>query len=229
MKPVDPQDKPKLIVLSVLSAGVFGYGLLQLGSGLAGAAPSPVAKKPVVVQGVAASAGDASANTVSAPTDSESVVPDPSAGDPFLPKFVTEAAPAGAVPSSVAAVGGGAGQPLPVLPDSVLASIGRPGKPPVSLPGPKSGAVEGADPAVAPVEVGPPPPPSLHVAGLLVAEPGSDGRSVAILAGSGEKRYVTAGDPVGNGYVVASVSLKGVEVVDPNNRGRRFTFSLPKR
>ncbi len=224
MKPVNPQDKPKLIVLIVLSVLVLGYGLLQLTAGLADASPKPQAATTAKETPVTESVPEGQA-TATAPTDALSVIPDPSVGDPFVPRFAIE-------PTPVAATSGAGGKsvsspPLPVLPDSVLASLGRPGVAAPGLPRSKP-TVDGAG-KTEPVELAPPPPPSLNVAGLLVAEAGTDGKSVAILAGAGEKRYVTKGDPVGNGYVVASVTLQGVEVVDPNNRGRRFTFALPKR
>lgn len=224
MKPVDPQDKPKLIVLILLSVVVLGYGLLQLTTGLADASPKPSRAK-ASERGSGSQTVAGTPEVATAPTDALSVIPDPSAGDPFLPRFALEAASASASGGSTPAPG----QPLPVLPDSVLASLGRPGATAPGLPQAKTTKDSAASGKIEPVELAPPPPPSLNVAGLLVAEAGSGGKSVAILAGSGEKRYVTAGDPIGNGYVVASVTLGGVEVVDPNNRSRRFTFSLPKR
>ena len=232
MKPVDSKDKPKLIVLVLLSVAVIGYGLLQLTSGLAGATPRPSAKPEKTAAATPDAASTGQLPSLATHPDDPSVVPEPSVGDPFVPRMRTDSAqvPAGQpAPARMT-------KPLPGIPASVLASLGKAGAPPVPAlpdpsgnPGPGPDSPAGATAPVGPVEVAPPPPPTLNVAGVLVAEPGSEGRSVAILSGSGEKRYVTAGDPVGNGYVVASVSLRGVEVVDQASKSRRFTFALSKR
>jgi hypothetical protein len=70
------------------------------------------------------------------------------------------------------------------------------------------------NPVPAPIEL---PAPAWGVSGIVLAESDSDGvkrgRDVAILRdATGDRRFVTVGDPVGNDYHVSAVRPGGVEI-----------------
>ena len=83
-------------------------------------------------------------------------------------------------------------------------------------------------PAVNPVIPEAPPVPSLAVTGVVLGDPTSGNpRNVAILrSGAGEeRRFVSVGDYVGNGYTVVAVHADGVEIQDKAGN-RRVTIKL---
>lgn len=206
MKPLNEKDKPKLFALIGLSVLVLGFGAYQITAGMAGAAPPPPPPKEEVRVAEASPAEEAAALAFTGGGD---IAPNPSAGrDPFSPQInlsSVDAAPA-----------------RPAAPGPPLPNLGVPG---AFVPGGAS-ARSAASPKPEVVVVPPPPPPTLTVSGVLVASRDAGGRSVAVLTGGGDRRYVTVGDPVGNGFVVSAVSLDGVEVVDGAHGTRRFTFRL---
>jgi hypothetical protein len=80
-----------------------------------------------------------------------------------------------------------------------------------------------------PVEV---PPPDLTVTGVVLGDLSTGvTRNVAILRGKGQgeedRRFVSVGDPVGNGFRVAAVNADGVDLEDSAGN-RRVTLRLGK-
>jgi len=218
MKPVEAKDKPKLVALIGMSIVVLGYGTYQMTSGVSNAASAPPKKE------TKAAAADAP-GTPGAPAlsfDDASIVPNPALGaDPFKPRVDLAAVPesgprVAAAPPRV---------PLPRF----GASGFLPGGTPPSVPVPDAATASKPSAPPQPIVIPPPQPPSLAVSGVLVAAPGSGGKSVALLSGSGERRYVSIGDPVGNGFIIASIAMDGIAVVDSANRSRTFTFPISKR
>lgn len=204
-KPVNADDKPKLIIVTCLAVGVFGFGIVRIstGGGQQAQAAKPLAK-------------DSAPQTVSGHPDDFSpeqlladAVPNPGAGrDPF----VSDAALRAATPS--------VDQPLP----------GTAKHQDKSLPAPavsQSGAETLAwNPPVAPLPelklpskqastqrtIQPPPElpdlPACTVKGTLV-----DGENpVAILEIGSERRFLHIGDALADRFYVKTIRLDGIIV-----------------
>ncbi|MFM7323052.1 MAG: hypothetical protein ACKO5K_16250 [Armatimonadota bacterium] len=219
MKPVEAKDKPKLFALIGMSVLVLGYGTYQMTSGVSGATPAAPKKEAAAASG---STTPGAETTTTLAFDDASIVPNPALGpDPFKPRLDLAAAPEGiAAPAATGSV------PLPRFGPGGFLPAGYAPAVPQSAPAPV--AERPAAPPT-PIVIPPPQPPSLAVSGVLVAAPGSGGKSVALLAGAGEQRYVSVGDPVGNGFVIAAIGMDGITVVDAANRSRTFTFPIAKR
>ncbi|MES2461949.1 MAG: hypothetical protein V4671_15300 [Armatimonadota bacterium] len=225
MKPLNKEDMPKLIVLIVLAVGIFGFALFQF---VASSSPSVAAvpAAPAAASGTASTgtlvASAAGSGTVSASPDG-AVEPEldflhvgpPTGGkDPFIPN-----GSAAEKPVTVAVVP--AARPLPsvVATDSKrsnVISIMQPfgsNQPTFQEREPKAASKEKPVETM-PIEL---PAPAWSISGIVLAERDSDGikrgRDVAILRDSaGNRRFVTVGDPVDNGYHVSAVLSGGVEI-----------------
>jgi len=184
-------------------------------SGVSGAATAPPKKESAATAEPVRSASTAAPLTF----DDASIVPNPALGpDPFKPRLDLSAPPEGGPRPAAPSMG----VPLPRFGAGTFPSAGFAPVAPQPAPAAKPAVV-------APVVIPPPQPPSLSVSGVLVAAPGSGGKSVALLAGAGERRYVSVGDPIGNGFVIAAIGMDGIVVVDSANRSRTFTFPISKR
>ena len=225
MKPIKKEDMPKLIVLIVLAVGMFVFALTQFMSNPA----ASVASTPPAPGAAPTTAGGAAATTASqlpapeAPADPEldflHIGPPAGGKDPFTPNG--PAAPVVATPAPV--VVAPVVRPLPpvaantergngldrllgirnIHPNGLDMDDTKPGMP---TPGP------------AVVEL---PAPVWTVSGIVLAERDTDGikrgRDVAILRdATGNRRFVTVGDPVDNGYHVSAVRPGGVEIRNKN-------------
>jgi hypothetical protein len=177
----------------------------------------------------------------------------PSGGkDPFTPldggKVVLPPpppVPVAAAPPPVHPTGG--------LPIPIAAAMGKPTGPLTWDASPQLEGTSNAPAAAAPLPVPPvvvpspppPPPPAYTVTGIVMGDRSAgDTRAVAILRGGGnvvvpssdkdataaatsggavDRRFVTVGDPVGNGFVVAAVRADGVDL---KSGSRRVTLKL---
>lgn len=222
MKPLDQKDKPKLFALIGLSVVVLGFGIYQVTAGMAGAqAPAPAKDaKPSPAPEAAAKAEQEkqqAALVANLPT-----VPSPLGGrDPFIPQI---ALPGNTPPPPTKVATKTDTVPLPSL------NGGGPGIGGVKIEWDKLGGAPAPAPSPKPtvVQLPPPPPPTLAVAGVLVAGPGSGNKDIAVLRGGSDRRYVTLGDPVGNGFVVSAIRIDGVEIMEERHTSRRFTFKTSK-
>jgi hypothetical protein len=256
MKPIDKKDRPKLVMLGVLSAGAFGFAVTQFtATPTTNAGTRPAAAKAAAA---AASGQPAPDGGTSAPAAADGTSPGvsdirlvTSGKNPFVPNgpaavkkvaaaIISESRPdvgtprdsaaprhdvsdagtrgaaalLGSLPGPGSAPGGGV-TPPPWLPPAVAAVTGA-GSGLVSAAGGASAAM--------PVAPAPAPPPDYVVTGIVRG----DGDDVAILrGGSGdERRFVRAGDPLGNDFVVKAVRADGVEIA----RGeRRIVLKLGEK
>lgn len=246
MKSLDKKDLPKLIAMIVVAIGLFAYAIVQFSAasntGTARAADatkkqgdSTVGAKPDQTGqvGSAVTAAEDETGQTGMPWDPR-LIGFPSGGrDPFTPTGVaaekdTEA-PQPRIAPSVAAV------PAPTGPDGPNAdgrfaqllglnrmNPGRSGLPSdASRPSGATGAM------VLP----PPPPPAFIVTGVVMGDSNAgDNRNIAILRGASgpggeDRRFVTVGDEVGNGFVVAAVHDMGVDLKERNG-SRHVTLKL---
>jgi hypothetical protein len=237
MKPIKKEDLPKLIVLIVLSVGIFGFGVMQFMSLSAPAPPAASASTgadgagstPTTGTVVASAAGvvpGQDASGLATPADPEldylHIGPPMGGKDPFIPNG--GAAPIAKSPdpapvSAPAPTEAALPAPVPGGKNSNLAKLlglkdMRQNS--VNLEDLDGGKAAPAVPVI--VEL---PAPAWGVAGIVLAERDSDGikrgRDVAILRdGTGNRRFVTVGDPVDNGYHVSAVRPGVVEIRNKN-------------
>ena len=244
MKPIDKKDMPKLYAVIGAAVLLLGYVLYTSfgtpapdvsASGkkdAAAGAPAPggaangtaVAAAPGGQQGP----GQPGATLVAPAEDLNTVGPPTGAGkDPFQPIGIATpptAAPAGPKPFKTAlAVLKSPPPPAPreKLPSSLSDLLNSKGQGPNQ---PQNAPTAGS---VNPVEVAPE-APDLNVTGIVLGDPTTGNpRNVAILrAKSGdERRFVSVGDYVGNGFTVVAVHADGVEIKDKAGN-RRVTIKL---
>lgn len=239
MKPVDKKDLPKLYVLVALAVCILGYFVYSMIAGDAPAASAAGTKTDTAKNGapgtaVASNKGGAPAGGAAGASaqDTPPVAFDPGVygppqggRDPFQP--VGPTAPTTPTPAPVANNTPPSPKVPPLFPPSSGPKPERP-RPPSRLadllgPGSNAGAT-----AVRPVEIESPPAPALVVTGVVLGDPTSGNpRNVAILRGnsSEERRFVSVGDYVGNGYTVVAVHADGVEIQDKAGN-RRVTIKL---
>lgn len=219
-------------------------------AGAGNAAPAaPGVLATGAVPGATGTAGAADPAAV-ATFDPATLGPPTGGKDPFLPLSTSTklaAAPPPKIVSPVATPSMEApktdGLPIPIA-----RALGKPTGPITfdatpkieGLTSPLAGINHGAA-GVQAVEVPPPPPPPYTVTGIVMGDRSiGDGRSVAILRTSGpggsapatpgastesgaERRFVSVGDPVGNGFIVAAVRP---DSVDLKSGSRRVTLKL---
>lgn len=230
MKPIKKEDMPKLILLIVFAVGMFGFALTQFMSNPASSvAATPPTPGTVPAKG---SVGGTPTTTALVPAPEVSADPEldflhigPPAGgkDPFSPNG--PAAPVAAMPAPV--VVAPVVRPLPPVAVNTDKGNGldrllgirsiRPNGIDMGMDGSQPGMPNpGPGPAV--VEL---PAPAWTASGIVLAERDTDGikrgRDVAILRdAAGNRRFVTVGDPVDNGYHVSAVRPGGVEIRNHN-------------
>jgi hypothetical protein len=224
MKPIEKKDLPKLYVLIGLAVCVLGFAIFQFSAGMGStpASASTTVKADDAKAGAPGSAAGAVAGTPGAAPGvagfDVALVGPPSGGkDPFLPAGPAKPENSVALPPA-RPVAGAAARPLTGL-AGLLASV---------APMPK--------PSVSPVELSKPvavvvPVPDLKVTGVVLGDLSTGvTRNVAILRGGQgdeDRRFVSVGDPVGNGFRVAAVHADGVEIEDSAGN-RRVTLRLGK-
>lgn len=228
MKPVDEKDKPKLFALIGLSVLVLGFGIYQVTAGMAGAQPPPAPPKEDAKSAADAAPPAPAADPQAALLANLPTVPSPTGGrDPFIPQMATgNMAQAATKPQTDVAKGPGVSLPPPggggVSGLRVGEWLAAGARNATSAPSSPSKPID-------PISVPPPSPPTLAVAGVVVAGPGSGNRDVAVLRGGADRRYVTLGDPVGNGFVVSAIRMDGIEIMEERHTSRRFTFKTSKQ
>jgi len=221
MKSIDKKDLPKLYVLIGLAVCILGYAIFQFTSGggntARAAATKPVAPKAGGAAGAPTAAGAAAPGAAIAPGslpgfDVALVGPPTGGRDPFMPEGPAQTAQPAPPPHPVAV----AARP-PLTPLNKLLQLDKPSAP---KPAPASSPM--------PVDV---PPPDLTVTGVVLGDLSTGvTRNVAILRGKGgeeDRRFVSVGDPVGNGFRVAAVNADGVDLEDSAGN-RRVTLRLGK-
>lgn len=234
MKPVDKKDLPKLYVLIALAVIIFGFFIYSMtfGSEAPPASAAGNKKKPAKTSApgaAVASNGSAGAGATEAAASGTPAVFDPrmygppqGGRDPFQPVGMVAAAPQLPPPPVSAPVQRVA--PIYVPPAAPIQRL----RPSGSLGDLLGNAGKAQDASAKPVEMGPPPAPTLAVTGVVLGDPTSGNpRNVAILrANNGEdRRFVSVGDYVGNGYTVVAVHADGVEIQDKAGN-RRVTIKL---
>lgn len=241
MQQIKKEDQPKLYALIALSVAVFGYFIYSYA--FASNTPAP-GNKPAAGASPAAPAGGAPAadaapaggapvanNAAAAPQDQtfqpEKVRPTVGGRDPFQPIGVASAATPQAPPPPTPAAPMAPRLPQP---SAVPAVAAAPKKLPKSLQELlySGDATPNGKAPVRPVDPGPPPVPELVVTGVVLGDPTSgNARNVAILRSPNgeERRFVSAGDYVGNGYTVVAVYADGIELKDKAGN-RRVTIKL---
>jgi len=235
MKPVDKKDLPKLIVLIVVSVGVFGWFMVSMLTSSPAPANATAAQKAEAEKAQEEAAAADTTAPEDQPFDVSSVRLLTGGKDPFIPNgpAVPESALGVAVPLPTTPA---PATPLPYKPRVGGKGLGnifgtnknyvRPGAEFMnSTDAPTGNAGTGN---VAPVVVPPPPPPTAPVytvTGVIMGQD-EEAKSVAILRGGseGERRYVSAGDEVGNGYVVSKVTPSGVEL---KLKGTKHSVTMP--
>ncbi len=232
MKPVDKKDLPKLYVLVACAVAIVGYFVYSMVFGAETPASAAGNKKEsasgkTTAPNPAKDGAGSGADAPGATQDDKSLAFDlrmygpPSGGrDPFQPVGPTAATP----PPSVA--NKSAPQPIvpPLFPPAARPNPPRPPSSLGSLLG-NAGATQGT---IKPVELEPAPVPTLVVTGVVMGDSTvSNPRNIAILRGSSgeERRFVSVGDYVGNGYTVVAVHADGVEIQDKAGN-RRVTIKL---
>lgn len=234
MKPIEQKDKPKLYALVALTVCFLGYAAFTATSG-AGSTP-PVAssaakpapsispapgKAPGIIAAVPGNPNDPNAPPIDVADMITKMGPPAGGRDPFYP--VGPAAKNGNAPAPNTppsrVVTTPAPTPAPPLPRKgldTLLGMDKMQKP--SMPGFAVNEVPRPLETPKPVVLAPPPPPDFVVTGVVLSGDDED-KSVAILhgkdtKGGDERRFVVAGDYVGNGFSVASVHADGVDLRD---------------
>ena len=242
MKKLDKKDLPKLVVLVILSVCLFGFSIVQFtATPTKAASPARADAQPAaaVAQGEGAAAEQGQdAKTPDALSDAFNVADIAiltSGKDPFVPNGPaapravedrTVPAPSVAPPGSA---GGddreGALRSLMGLPAGNPGAVGAAASRPPQWMGPRELSRKQAagwfSRVTAPVVLPPPPPPAFTVTGVVRGD-----RNVAILRGGpdgDERRFVRAGDLIGNGFKVIAVRADGVEI---QSGDRRVTLKL---
>lgn len=240
MKPTSNKETPKIIALAALAVAAVGVGVVQFvlpqGAGANANAASPKAS-PSPEAGASSGNGAASAASATSGADPAAVAaasgPIPmsqiqlqaNGRDPFMPSGPAAAEPVSARPLPPAS-------PPPYIPRVPQnGEIGKGLRAGASrdigdiVLGPRKGASEASSKPV--IVLPPPPPPAYTVTGVVLGDRG--GRDVAILRGSGgtgagqeERRFVTVGEDVGNGFYVASIHANGIIL-----RSRTNTSQVP--
>jgi hypothetical protein len=213
------------------AAGPTGAGPIAAGTtpgapGTPGGAASPTA---------AGKAGGITGTMVStaggiAPFDAALVGPPSGGKDPFMPvgkaaqakTGVSAPAPARttAVPSFTPIAAAPRKTGLDQLLDMAQQKMG---------PGNPSAARTVGSPTGGPVVLPPPPPPDMVVTGVVLGDVSTGAaRNVAIMRGKGgdgkdERRFVSVGDPLGNGFTVTAVHADGVDIKD---KTRNITLKI---
>jgi hypothetical protein len=226
MKPIDPKDKPKLFIMIGVGAvvvSVVGYEIFTM----MGPPPHPAAATQPATAKKDGKNATVAANTDKTPQSSAAAAMDaalavePAGGrDPFMPS-------GSAAPTKKAVVVPGVAAAAPP-PHSTLGDLLKP------LPNGNTGAIHPAGWHMTPgtmttVAILPPPPvPTISVTGVVLGEPGVDD-PVAIIHGGDtkgeERRYLTIGDYVGNGYRIVAVYADGIDIEEKTGR-RRVTIRL---
>lgn len=218
---IEKKDQPKLIVVAVLFVGALVYCVVQMT-----AAPTTQAAS----KSAGAPAGDAAggASGTATPVGALAAAADPAAEafeadrfaqmsggkDPFVPNGPAAAKNTTAPPPVAGRVRVAATPPAPPLD-----WLGKPGKIPAAPPDSWGGeGAAGPDaPPVPPTPVAVP-APRYEVTGIVRGEV-----TVAILRSGEERRFVRAGDSVGNGFTVTGIGADGVEI---QSGERRVTLKL---
>jgi hypothetical protein len=225
MKPLNKEDMPKLIVLIVLAVGIFGFALVQFissSSPSVAATPAAPGSTPGAGTTVTSAAGPGSAAQdvpVEPELDFLHIGPPMGGKDPFIPNGSASVDPTATVAAATvvrALPPVALSSSKPVDFGKILADI-RPDGPTMTEREEKP-AVDSKPMAPVVVEL---PAPAWNVSGIVLAERDSDGikrgRDVAILRDTtGNRRFVTVGDPVDNGYRVSAVQPGGVEIRNKN-------------
>jgi hypothetical protein len=222
MKSIDKKDLPKLYVLIGLAVCILGYAIFQFSAGM-GSTPASASTtvKTEAKAGTPSSAAGATAGTPSAAPGiagfDVALVGPPSGGkDPFMPTGLAKPASGAALPP----------------PQQVAAAV----RPATGLAGFLNSVAPLQKPSVNPVALSKPaevdvPVPGLTVTGVVLGDLSTGvTRNVAILrggTGDGDRRFVSVGDPVGNGFRVAAVHADGVDIEDSAGN-RRVTLRLGK-
>ncbi|MGC4045556.1 MAG: hypothetical protein QM758_17325 [Armatimonas sp.] len=218
MKPIDKKDQPKLFALVGMAVVAFGFGAYQFATSSTAqpvapkASPSPAAN---VAQGGPGDPAAADPGTWK-PEGQQDMIPI-GGRDPFMPEGLAAPQPS----------------PTPVPPPKPTPEPHGPSLPPgggsgpLVIPPPTPHMTVG-DPApsvkiIVPTPTPPPPAPSLDLSGVIVAEDGN--RSKAIFKSEKANRILGIGDAAGNGWRIADIQERKVEIIDPKT-GRRATVEL---
>jgi hypothetical protein len=216
---IDKKDMPKVAVLGVLGVGCIGYAISSLTSG-ASATPSAAAtteKKDADTK--QAASGTVSGTSASNP-DNEQLIQLAKLNEPLIPRDpFTPSGPAALVQTP-------APTPIPAAVPNLPKNTGKFDGTAIYNPSrPADNSNNGQqNPTPAPLAIPSPPPPTFTITAVMVdSKPGD---SIAVLRNGDERRFVSEGDPVGNGFVVAAIRKNQVELVDQKNASRRFSFKL---
>lgn len=208
MKKIDKKDLPKLIGLIFVSVVLFGFAVAQF------LAPTTSAGTPEATGALAEASTTGTPDAENPDGSAKAETPDTfavediailtSGKDPFVPNG--PAAPLATLSPQIVPSRPPRIEPLPPSPEP------QGGAPPYFSPPSTS-----QGPSLPPfVPEPPPPPPAYTVTGIVRGD-----NSVAILRGgngTGERRFVRAGDPVGNGFTVVAVRRDGVVIKSGDRR-----------
>lgn len=208
-KPVNADDKPKLILISCLAVGVFTFGIVRIATG---GGQRAHAAKPTEINATGKVDPSETVNELSDAELLEAAEPNPSAGrDPFI----ADAALRSATPSAPQPHPGTDNPTSTALPSTNKRPIGvetLTWNPPPVQPSPektpplRSTTIRDAPkvPQTTPL----PELPACTLKGTLV-----DGENpVAILESSGERRFLHIGDAVADRFYVKAIRLDGITV-----------------
>jgi len=223
MKPIKKEDMPKLAALIALSVGVGGYIIFEVITQVVPPAPSAAATP---APNTAASPGvPAPGGAQVALANGATPVPGGAPGATPTGPYGGELDPAnwnpvlinGKDPFMPTA-------PPPVAPTRPAPILINPGNPMSSHPPIRTATNLFVQPPVGPVHVvtpatpppPPPPAPTYSVVGVVLADRNAvgakEGQDVAILRSGTDRRFVTVGDPVANGFKVAAIHSGGVDI-----------------
>jgi hypothetical protein len=223
MKPSNNKEQQKILLvvaLAVAMVAVVGYNLFGTQGSAAPAAPAPSGSPS---PGAAAAATASSSATPGgpaspgAPTKASiidfSTIPMVTSGrDPFVPNgpaaATNQPAPTPSRPPSIY---------IPQVPQKGEIGKGLAGAMRLGNPGGAADDAGGGSgfpsaPKQEPVRLPDPVPPAYVVTGVVLGDKG--GRDVAILrggaSGQDERKFVTVGEDVGNGFYVAAIQANGI-------------------
>jgi len=218
MKPNNNKEQQKIILVGALFVAmlaVLGYNLFGA-QGTAAPTPAPSPGAPGAAGGPPAPGASPGA-PVAPPVifNPQGIGLVTSGRDPFVPAGASTQAPT-PTPPPIAV------KPVPQVPYTGNRGLRPDGEMRRSMEGilgisngagEEGGAGSASSGTVAPVPLPPPAPPEYVVTGVVLGDKG--GRDVAILRGSGsvgqeDRKFVTVGEDVGNGFYVAAIRADGI-------------------